>query len=79
MIQDENTLNLTADAETAIDPREALYNDYCDGVRTAHETLKMFHRLREEGFIKFGDKSPWWRDFLARLTVEVESDPDHNS
>jgi hypothetical protein len=66
-------LDLTEDLEVRTDPREALYNDYQDGIRGARQTLQEILRLTEEGFIPSSATS-WWPDFLRELTIQARED-----
>ena len=73
-LENEEILDLTVNLEIETDPRECLINDYYDEVRSAADTLKMFFLLRNEGLIRFGDNSPWWRAFLKELVATVEKE-----
>ena len=66
-------LDLTRDLEISTDPREALYNDYHDGVKGARQTLQDILLLSQEGLIP-ESPSAWWADFLRKLTIQARED-----
>jgi hypothetical protein len=78
MKEQENILELTPDLELGVDPREALYTDYLDGVRSARETLRAVRILREDALLPYGADSPWWLSFLRELAAQVESELNSN-
>jgi hypothetical protein len=70
MDSDEEVFDLPD--EWAIDPREALYNDYQDGVSTAEQTLLLIGKLSEEGLLPNSFPSQLWREFVDNLLQEVQ-------
>ena len=45
----DEILEIPAEWEIRDDPREALYNDYLDGVSTAYNTLRLVSLLYRDG------------------------------
>lgn len=49
------------------DPREAVYSDFLDGVRSAGDTLKLVDKLHELGILTERANSSWWAGFLREV------------
>ncbi len=73
MDSDEEVFDLPD--EWAIDPREALYNDYQDGVSTAEQTLSLISKLSQEGLLPNSFSSQLWCEFVDNLLREVRERP----
>ena len=63
-------LDLTPEYEVP-DPREAIFNDYLDGIRDARETLRLIGVLALDGLIPKSSSS-FWPDFIQELTGTVQ-------
>jgi hypothetical protein len=70
MDSDPNILDLPE--EWIIDPREALYNDYLDGVFTAEQTLCFIDTLSRQGLLSNSAPSKLWHEFVSNLEREVQ-------
>ena len=70
MDSDQNIFALPE--EWIIDPREALYNDYLDGVSTAAQTLRLIDILSRQGLLPDSSSSKLWCEFVSNLTREVQ-------
>ena len=55
------------------DPREAIYNDYRDGLLDAKQALVITHEFIKNGLIA-GSPSPWWRQFLNEVVKRAQED-----
>jgi len=63
----DEILEIPAEWEIRDDPREALYNDYLDGVRSAASTLKLISLLYRDSYLARKSNTGWWLSFLTRL------------
>ena len=63
----DEILEIPAEWEIRDDPREALYNDYLDGVSTAYNTLRLIALLYRDGSLTRKSNTGWWLSFLTRL------------
>ena len=71
MNSDQDILDLPE--EWIIDPREALYNDYRDGViPTAEQALRLIDALTQEGLLSNSTSSKLWCEFVSNLLREAE-------
>jgi hypothetical protein len=55
------------------DPRESLFNDFRDQIRTAQQTLEFIVILDKDGLLP-RTASQWWREFVQELIADMQSD-----
>jgi hypothetical protein len=65
----DSILDLTMEMARRDDPREALFNDYHDRVRSAADTIALIVELRL--LPKQGGKQDWWTEFFDSVVEAV--------
>ena len=70
----DEILEIPAEWEVKADPREALYNDYLDGVRNSYGTLRLIVQLYRDGFLDRKSNTGWWLSFLTKVQNDALHD-----